>query len=266
MTDYTTLTIRLDERRVAYVELNRPDKRNALSATMIDELTAFAGSITANGDIRLVVLSGAGKTFCAGGDLDWMRAQIEADRETRFREARKLAMMLNALNTIPVPLIGKIHGGAFGGGAGLACICDAVIADENSLFGLTETRLGLIPATISPYVIARIGEGRARRFFMSAKVFSAREAQRIGMVSEVVSADELDQTIEAEVSAFLSAAPKAMAEAKALARSLGMTIDDATIDESICRLVNIWEGAEVSEGVAAFFEKRNPGWLSYIPS
>jgi methylglutaconyl-CoA hydratase len=134
---------------------------------MIAELTELAGTLD---QVRAVLLSGAGPTFCAGGDLAWMHAQILADRPQRLREARKLAEMLQALNTLPVPLIGRLHGGAFGGGVGLACVCDVVLASPETKFGMTETRLGIIPATIGPYVIARMGEGRARRVFMSGRI------------------------------------------------------------------------------------------------
>ena len=177
---YETLDIRIDARGVAYVTLNAPDKRNALSARMIADLTDMAQTLGAEASTRAVVLAGAGKVFCAGGDLNWMKAQIEADRDTRMAEAKKLAMMLNALNEMPTPLIGRIHGGAFGGGVGMACVCDVAIADEATKFGLTETKLGLIPATIGPYVLARMGEGNARRVFMSARVFSAAEAATSG--------------------------------------------------------------------------------------
>ncbi|MEC8275188.1 MAG: enoyl-CoA hydratase-related protein, partial [Pseudomonadota bacterium] len=185
---YDTLEVRIDERGVASVTLNLPDQRNALSAAMIGELTHVARALGGSEDVRAVVLSGAGKVFCAGGDLNWMTAQIKADRATRMAEARKLALMLQALNEMPKPLIGRIHGAAMGGGIGLACVCDSAVADEATRFGLTETRLGLIPATIGPYVIARMGEGKARRVFMSARLFDAAEALELGIIARRVSA------------------------------------------------------------------------------
>ncbi len=257
---YETLETRLDERGVAYVTLNVPDKRNVLSARMIAELTEMAGTVGAASETRAVVLSGAGKLFCAGGDLAWMKAQIEADRPTRMREARKLAEMLNALNTMPTPLIGRIHGGAFGGGVGMACVCDVAIAEEATTFGLTETRLGLIPATIGPYVVARMGEGNARRVFMSARIFGAAEAVSLGIVARAVPAADLDEAVEAEVAPYLSVAPGAVGAAKALARSLGPKINADTIDDTIRRLADTWEGAEAALGIAAFFAKTPPPW------
>lgn len=258
---YETLDIHQDGRGVAYVTLNLPDKRNALSATMIGELTDMAHTLGAARDTRAIVLSGAGKVFCAGGDLGWMKAQINADRATRMREARKLAEMLNALNIMPTPLIGRIHGGAFGGGVGMACVCDVVIADESAKFGLTETRLGIIPATIGPYVVARLGEGNARRIFMSARIFDAAEAASFGVVARAVPSNDLDTAIEAEVAPYLSVAPGAVGAAKSLVRALGPRIDSDVIDDSIRQLADIWEMPEATAGIDAFFAKTPAPWV-----
>ena len=259
---YDTLEVRIDDRGVAYVTLNLPDQRNALSAAMISELTHVARALGGSKAVRAVVLSGAGKVFCAGGDLNWMTAQIKADRATRMAEARKLALMLKALNEMPKPLIGRIHGAAMGGGIGLACVCDSAIADEATRFGLTETRLGLIPATIGPYVIARMGEGKARRVFMSARLFDAAEAHELGIIARRVSGAALDEAVEAEVAPYLSVAPGAVAAAKAHARSLGSKIDEAAIEDSIQRLADTWEGEEAAHGVAAFLNKEDPDWAN----
>jgi methylglutaconyl-CoA hydratase len=261
MTQYETLDVTVDDRGVAYVVMNRPDKRNALSAEMIAELTDMAETLGAAEATRAIVLSGAGKVFCAGGDLNWMKAQIAADRAGRMREARKLAMMLNALNVMPTPLIGRVHGGAFGGGVGMACVCDIAIAQSGTKFGLTETRLGITPATISPYVLARMGEGNARRVFMSARIFDAVEAKNLGIVADVVAPDAIDAAVEAQITPYLSVAPKAVGEAKALARFLGPQIDAAVIDETINRLADIWETEEAKEGIDAFLSKRDARWV-----
>ena len=257
---YETLEVTSDTRGVVSLRLNRPEARNAMSGQMIKELSDFAATLGKDARTRAVVLHGAGKVFCAGGDLGWMKAQIEADRQTRRVQARALAMMLKALNEIPVPLIGKLHGGAFGGGLGLACICDVVVAANDTKFGFTETRLGLIPATISPYVLARMGEGNARRVFMSARVFDAFEAQDLGVVAKVVEADALEDAVAQEVEPYLSAAPVAVGRAKALARSLGAKIDNAVIEESIEHLVDIWEGTEAKAGIDAFLNKTTAPW------
>jgi methylglutaconyl-CoA hydratase len=259
---YETLEVQIDDRGVAYVTLNRPDKRNVLSAQMIAELTDMANTLGAATETRAIVLSGAGRVFCAGGDLGWMKAQIEADRPTRMREARKLAEMLNALNAMPTPLIGRIHGGVFGGGVGMACVCDVAVAEEATKFGLTETRLGLIPATIGPYVIARMGEGKARRVFMSARIFDAQEATSLGVVARAVPSDDLDAAVEAEVEPYLSVAPGAVGAAKALARELGPRIDAEVIEDTIRRLADTWEGDEATQGIAAFFAKTDAPWAT----
>lgn len=261
---FETISISTDPRGVATLTLSRPEKHNAMSAQMIAELTQAAAQLGKANDVRVVVLTGAGKSFCAGGDLGWMQAQMEADPETRFVEARKLAEMLNALNTLPKPLIGALQGNAFGGGVGMAAVCDVAIGVDGLKMGLTETRLGLIPATIGPYVIARMGEARARRVFMSARLFDAAEAVELGLLARAVPADELDAAIEAEVQPYLSCAPGAVASAKALVRDLGPRIDDTVIDHTIRALVDRWETDEAREGISAFFDKRKPSWNSKV--
>ncbi len=260
MDEFTTISTDIDARGVVYLNLNRPEKKNALSALMISELTEFAGSIANETAARVVVLRGAGDVFCAGGDLDWMKAQINADRAGRMAEARKLAHMLQALNELPLPLIGVVHGGAFGGGVGMACVCDVVIAESGTKFGLTETRLGLIPATISPYVIAQMGEGKARRVFMSARIFSAAEAQALDLIADQMPAAQLEARIEAEIAPYLKVAPGAVGASKALARALGPKIDDAVIEETVKRLADTWEGHEAKAGIDAFLNKTAPPW------
>jgi methylglutaconyl-CoA hydratase len=259
---FETISISTDARGVATLTLNRPDKHNALSAGMIDELTRAAAQLGSDDAVRVVVLTGAGDSFCAGGDLGWMQDQVKAGRDTRMAEARKLAMMLRALNELPKPLIGRVQGQAFGGGVGMMSVCDTVIAADSARFGLTETRLGLIPATISPYVLARMGEGKARRVFMSARLFDAEEARDLDLVSQVVPADMLDAAVGKEIKPYLGAAPAAVAAAKALARSLGPAITDTVIEDTIRRLADTWETPEAGEGISAFFEKRKPTWVA----
>ncbi|MER9902788.1 crotonase/enoyl-CoA hydratase family protein [Mesorhizobium sp. M0130] len=240
--------------------LARPDKHNAMSGQMIAEL-AGAAELLANDDkVRAVVLTGDGDSFCAGADLAWMRAQASAPREERIAEARKLALALRALNQLPKPLIGRINGQAFGGGLGLMSVCDVTVVVDTARFGFTEVRLGLIPATISPYVLARMGEGYARRVFMSARVFDANEARELGLVSRAVPPADLDSAIEAEVRPYRSASPQAVAAAKALARRLGPAIDDAIICETVALLADTWETTDAFEGIAAFFDHRRPHW------
>ncbi|MFT4182348.1 MAG: crotonase/enoyl-CoA hydratase family protein [Rhizobium sp.] len=255
-----TIHIAIDGRGVARLTLSRPDKHNALSAEMIDALTMAAHDLGRDRAVRVVVLHGEGTSFCAGGDLGWMRAQFDATREGRMLEARRLAMLFKALNELPKPLIARVHGNAFGGGIGILSVCDMVIAAATARFGLTEVRLGIIPATISPYVVARIGEAQARPLFMSGKIIDAWQAHAAGLLSRVVAEDALDEAVEAEIRHFLAASPEAAARAKALARSLGMPITDAVIDRVIEQLVEAWESDEAREGLAAFFERRSPRW------
>ena len=258
---YETVEITTDTRGVATLLLNRPEKHNAMSAQMLADLTQAAADLGRDDSVRVVVLTGAGKSFCAGGDLAWMQEQMAADPETRAREAAKLAHMLQVLNTLPKPLIGAIQGNAFGGGVGMASVCDIAIGADHLKMGLTETRLGIIPATIGPYVIARMGEGRARRVFMNARLFGASEAVDLGLLARCVPAEDLSDAVEAEVTPYLSCAPGAVAAAKALARDLGPRIDAQTIDMTIAALKARWETDEASEGIGAFFDKRKAAWM-----
>jgi methylglutaconyl-CoA hydratase len=255
-----TIHIAIEERGVARLTLARPEKHNALSAELIDALTEAAYDLGRNTNVRVVVLAGEGASFCAGGDLGWMRAQFDATRAERVAEARRLAMLFKSLNELPKPLIARVHGNAFGGGIGILSVCDMAISAATARFGLTEVRLGIIPATISPYVIARIGEAKARPLFLSGKIIDAWQAHAAGLLSRVVPEDALDEAIESEIRHLLAASPQAAARAKALARSLGVPITDELIDHVITQLADTWETEEAREGLAAFFERREPSW------
>ncbi|SRR6056297_351081 len=255
-----TIEVAVDARGVARLTLNRPDKHNAMNAAMIGELTEAAGRLGRDPAVRAVVLTGEGVSFCAGGDLGWMKAQMDADAATRAREARGLAQMLGALDAMPKPLIGRVQGQAFGGGVGLISVCDVAIGVSGAKLGLTEVRLGLIPATIGPYVIARMGAARARSVFFSGRVFDAEEAVGLGLLLRSVAADALDQAIETEVVPYLAAAPGAVAAGKRLVAELAPSVDEAQVARSIEALVSRWEDPESSEGIAAFFDKRRPSW------
>lgn len=257
---WETLKVTRDGRGVVTVTLTLPETHNAMTAAMMDELTVLAGDLGAD-DSRVVVLTGAGKSFCAGGDLRWMRAQFDAGAAARAVEGKRLAGMLQALNTLPKPLIARVNGAAFGGGVGLCCVADVAVGADTALFGLTETRLGLIPATIGPYVIARMGEGRARRVFMNSRRFDAGEAVDLGVLAKAVATGDLDAAVEAEVVPYLACAPGAVADAKRLARSLGPVIDPAAIAATVDALAARWDGDEAAEGVGAFFDKRKPRWV-----
>ena len=260
---FETISVTSDTRGVATLLLNRPEKHNALSALMIQEITQAAHDLASDNAVRVVVLKAEGKSFCAGGDLKWMQDQMAADGETRGREAKALAMMLFALNTLPKPLIGCLQGNAFGGGVGMASVCDVALGTDQVTMGLTEVRLGLIPATISPYVIARMGEANARRVFMSGRLFNAHDARDLGLLAKLVPADQMEAALEAEIAPYMAAAPEAVARSKRLALRLGAGITEALIDETIAELVACWESETAQEGVAAFFEKRKANWVTF---
>jgi methylglutaconyl-CoA hydratase len=258
---FETLKVETDARGVATVWLARAEKHNAMSALMLDELVEATTALGAQNNVRVVVLAAEGKSFCAGGDLSWMQAQFEMDSATRRRESAKLSIMLNALDTLPKPLIGRVQGNAFGGGLGLMSVCDVVVAVTGARFGFTETRLGLIPANIGPFVLKRMGAAMARRVFMSARLFDTTEAVALGLVAREVARDMLDDAIGAELTPYLACAPGAVADAKALIRQLGGGVSQADMDIAIDALAARWETPEAQDGIAAFFEKRKPGWV-----
>lgn len=259
--NFETISVSVDRRGVAALTLRRHAQHNALSGLMIRELTAVAGLLAEDRAVRVVVLTGEGGSFCAGGDLNWMKEQIAAMREERIAEARRLALMLKALRDLPRPLIARVNGQAYGGGVGLISVCDAAIAIEGARFGLTETRLGLIPATISPYVTARIGPAAFLRLATSARLFDAAAAREIGLLSGVVDPEALDDAVEAEIAPYFAASPSAVAGAKALAHALAPPIDDRLIEMTLTRLADTWETPEAAEGIAAFLEKRKADWV-----
>ncbi|PTX05393.1 crotonase/enoyl-CoA hydratase family protein [Pararhodobacter aggregans] len=258
---WQTITLETDARGVATLTLNRVEKHNAMNAAMIDELSLAAAQLAADEAVRVVVLTGAGGSFCAGGDLGWMQEQMAASAAERAEGAGRLAAALGALNALPKPLIGRIQGQAFGGGMGLISVCDVAIGVTGAKFGFTETRLGLIPATIGPYVLARMGEAMARRVFMSARLFEAGEAVTLGLLAKALAPEDLDAAVEAEVRPYLSAAPGAVARAKRLAQRLGGAITPEDTAHSIAELVACWESEETAEGIAAFFGKRKARWM-----
>ncbi len=249
-----------DARGVATLTLAREEKHNALSAEMMTELEQAARDLAANAAVRVVVLAADGKTFCAGGDLAWMRAQFDMDADTRRVESRRIATVLGALYELPQPLIGRVQGNALGGGVGLVSVCDVAIGVTGAKLGFTETRLGLIPANIGPYVLARMGATRASEVFMSARVFDADEAVRLNLLSRTVDPYGLDEAIESEVQPYLSCAPGAVAEAKALMRDLAGRVTPQQVDMAIDALARRWQSDEAREGVGAFFDKRAPSW------
>ena len=256
----------LDVRRdgpVEHLTLNRPDVRNAFNEHVIAELTAWASEARAAADrheIRVVVLGGAGKTFSAGADVAWMSKTVAYTEAENVRDATAMSRMFTALDTLPVPLVGRVQGAALGGGAGLAAVCDVVVAAEDALFGFTEVKLGILPAVISPFALAKIGRSAARELFLTGARFPAARAKEIGLVHAVVPAADLDATVAAYVAEVLSAGPEAVAAAKALIPAVWTSAPDAATTITAQAIAARRVSAEGQEGLRAFLDKRKPGW------
>ncbi len=240
----------------ARVTLTRPAVRNAFNAELIARLRDAFGELGADPGVRVVILDGAGKTFCGGADVNWMRASLELSEDENVRDAEAMSDMYRAINDCPKPVIARVHGGALGGGAGLCAVADAVVAAEETLFGFTETKLGIIPAVISPFVLAKIGVSHARRLFLTGERFGAQRAQAIGLVHEVVHADALDGTVGAIAAELESAGPGAVAAAKALIRSVGTASYEDSRGLTARAIAKQRTTPEGQEGLRAFLERR----------
>lgn len=257
--DYSHLIIRRDG-PVEHVSLNRPDVRNAFNEELIAELSGWAAVVGNDPGVRVVVLGGAGKSFCAGADVSWMAKTSQYSEEENMRDAAAASRMFGALNTLPVPVIGRVHGAALGGGAGLAAICDIVVAEEAAVFGFTEVKLGILPAVISPFVIEKIGRSAARELFLCGTRFSAERAREIGLVHAVVTQSELDATIDVYVHELLANGREAMAAAKALIANVWAQPFEAAVPMTASVLAARRVSPEGQEGLKAFLEKRKPSW------
>lgn len=248
---------------VARLRLDRPELHNAFDAGLVAALTAALDAVAADREIRVLVLEAAGPSFSAGADLNWMRGMAAAGEADNRNDALALARLMRALDTLPKPTIARVHGAAFGGGVGLVACCDIAIGVPEATFGLTESRLGLLPAVISPYVIAAIGARQARRWFASAEVFEAAEARRIGLLHDVVPADALDAAVQRQVELLLKAGPIAAAQAKALVRSVAAATDAEALDAANAALIaRLRVSPEGQEGIAAFLDRRAPAWAA----
>jgi methylglutaconyl-CoA hydratase len=258
-TDFQTILL-IREGPVARLWLNRPAVHNAFNAVMIAELRRAVRTLAADGSVRVLVLSGQGASFCAGADLNWMREVIRFSYEQNLQESLDLAEFLFELYSLPKPTVARVNGAAIGGGAGILSACDIVLASAGATFGLSEVKIGLVPACIAPYVLRRTGESWARRYFLTGERFGAETAREIGLVNSVAAPEELDAAVETLVGQLLSSGPAALATAKSLlARVPGMTFEEAKrfTAEMIAGLRVSPEG---QEGMAAFLEKRKPDW------
>jgi methylglutaconyl-CoA hydratase len=242
------------------ITLNRPDLRNAFDEEVIDALSAAAVRAAEDPSVRVVVLAGAGKAFCAGADLAWMSKAAAYNQVENLADAEDFALMLERFDTLPRPLIGRIHGPVLGGGVGLAAVCDIVIAAEDASFGLTEVKLGILPAVISPYVLRKIGVSAARELFLTGSRFSAARARELGLVHQIVAEPELDAAIERRIADLLTSGPIAVAAAKALIRDVAGESPKDVIGLTTSRIAAHRVSPEGQEGMRAFLQKRKPDW------
>jgi len=260
--NYETLTITVAD-KLATVTLNRPELRNAFNESAIAELALAFDELGRNELVRAIVLAANGPAFCAGADLNWMKKMAGYSHAENAADAARLANMLRTIYLCPKPVVAKVQGDCYAGGMGLVAACDIVVAAVGVNFCLSEVKLGLIPATISPYVIKAMGEQAARRYFLTAERFDASAAQRMGFAHDVVAPEALDATVAALVKALVSNSPNAVVEAKKLVREVvDLPVTDALLSDTAERIAAIRASSEGREGVASFLEKRKPAWLN----
>ncbi|MEZ5893464.1 MAG: enoyl-CoA hydratase/isomerase family protein [Parvularculaceae bacterium] len=263
MTNYQHLTVETDARGLARVTLNRPEVKNAFNEQLIADITAAMNALSKDANARIVVLQGAGDAFSAGADLSWMKRASNFSAEENLGDARRLAAMLNSIYTCEKPVVALIHGPCMGGGTGLASACDIVIASDDAFFALSEVRLGIIPAVISPFVLHAIGARQARRFFLTGERFDAAKAKEIGLAHMVCLRAQMEGTLDGVVKNLLACGPAAQGEAKKLIRIVaGRPVDEAVMDDTARIIARVRSTPEGKEGVAAFLEKRKANWIS----
>lgn len=261
MSDDSPFTIEHRTDGVAVVTLDRPAIHNAFDDRLIATLTGALETIGRDDAVRAVVLTGRGKSFSAGADLNWMRRSADYGEEENLADARALAKLMATLDQLPKPTIARVNGAALGGGLGLVCACDIAIAADHARFGTTEVKLGIMPSVIGPYVLAAIGPRQARRIMLTGERFDAAEALRIGLVHQIVPLNAMDDTIDTALGELLTAGPAAVAATKVLIREIGMRpISSEVIDETARRIAALRATPEAKEGLGAFLDKRQPGW------
>jgi methylglutaconyl-CoA hydratase len=263
MTDkkYTTIVVtKMDSEAVLWITLNRPDIHNAFNSETILELTDVFDGVKRDNSVRVVVLTGEGKSFCAGADINWLREIVDYSFDQNLEESLQLAEVLFKIYTLPKPTIAMVNGAAIGGGTGFLSVCDIAVAAEEAKFGLSEVQIGLVPAAISPYVVRKIGESKAREYFLSGKRISAQKAAEIGLINEVVSKDNLKKRVEELIEQLLASGPEAIASCKELILNVPrMSLED--VKEYTARMIaNLRISEEGQEGMSAFLEKRKPRW------
>jgi methylglutaconyl-CoA hydratase len=255
-------TLTIETGTVAFVTLNRPEVRNAFNDEVIAELTSAFTQLGRDSQVRAIVLAAEGPAFCAGADLNWMRCMADYTHAENLADAAQLAGMLHTIYTCPKPTVARIQGDVYAGGMGLVAACDMVVSVDTASYCLSEVKLGLYPATISPYVIRAMGARAAHRYFLTAERFDATEALRLGFVHAVVPADQLDDKVAELTQALVNASPNAVTECKALLHDVaGKEIDSTLIARTVDGIASIRASAEGKEGVQAFLQKRKPSWL-----
>lgn len=259
---YDTIKTAVDARGVATLTLARPEVHNAMNGAMYDEARAAVASFRSSPEVRVVVLTGEGRSFCSGGDLRYQREQAARPQRERIAEASKLALWLRELDTLSKPVIGRINGAAYAGGLGLVSVCDVAIGLRDATFAITEARLGLLPGMISPYVVRRLGIANARRYFLTGRPFSGERAVELGLLDAAVAADELDAAVAAEVELVLGCAPGALAAAKRLVDYVAHHPFEDNFVYTVDRVAEMWGWEEAAEGMASFAEKRKPAWAT----
>ncbi|MGZ6104480.1 MAG: enoyl-CoA hydratase-related protein [Vulcanimicrobiaceae bacterium] len=245
---------------VAAVALARPDVRNAFNARVIADLKSTFDELSTDPSVRAVVLSGDGKAFCGGADINWMRTSLELTRDENVADAQAMSEMFRSIDRCSKPVIARVHGAALGGGAGLVAVCDIAIASEETIFGFTEVKLGIIPAVISPFVLAKIGVSNARALFLTGERFDARRAQAIGLIHEVTTIDGLDPAIERIIAEVRTAGPSAIAAAKRLIQTVRETDYESSREITAEAIASQRTTPEGQEGLRAFLERRRPEW------
>jgi len=262
LNNYKSLFVNV-EQHIATVTLNRPEIRNAFNDEMIAELTEVFTALGTDDNVRVIVLAAAGKAFCAGADLNWMRAMADYSYEENLADADKLAQMLKTIYECPKPTVAAIQGDVYAGGMGLVAVCDIAIAVKIANFCLSEVRLGLAPATISPYVIRALGARASQRYFLSAEVFDAKKARQLGFIHERVSEESLNDTVAALCAKMVNNSPNAVKTCKRLLHEVaGAPITDELIADTVKGIADIRSSAQGKEGVQAFLQKRKPDWLT----
>lgn len=259
---YADIRLDMDGRNIARITLDREEKHNAMSSRMMREIRSACRELETNDSVRAVVLTGAGnRSFSAGADLGWMKDNFERSREERIRESELLADMLEALNNLNKLTIARVNGQAYAGAVGLICVCDVAISVKSARFSLTETRLGLTPANISPYVVSRLGVSNARRILLNAHFFEADEAVQLGLVHRSVDPEELDRAVEQEISSCLACAPGAIGTTKQLIRKVSEQTLEQNRAYTARMLADAWESEEAQAGIRSFFDRQAPPWI-----